>query len=301
VVPDPRYTVRTPKVGPGPPRVQAGPLEWDPDPSVWGPGRPQWGPKVRGHNVHGPWAGPRQGSGADTCPGLVWCGPVRIRLCSPPRQRPDTATWLTARDVSQRAEPDVRPPGYATPAFIADKAHRLPTPLIGDVPPRHLMSSVHSIGGVPVHSTGRRCAASTFNETCPFHWQAATCQSHRKQACSFHWQTTRPYCRVRYAHHYSYVTKEAAAARQRCACCGQHGPGDCPDDTCISCSRYSICYVPGPTCRGSTTLYVPPLSYKREGTQCYKASSQTHTDSSQLRPSRSSLSSRAPAIQHTVE
>jgi hypothetical protein len=67
----PGYTVRTPKVGPGPPRVQAGPLEWDPDPSVWGLGRPQWGPKVPGQNVHGPWAGPRRGSSADTCPGLV--------------------------------------------------------------------------------------------------------------------------------------------------------------------------------------------------------------------------------------
>jgi hypothetical protein len=26
------YTVRNPKVGPGPPRVQPGPLEWDPKP-----------------------------------------------------------------------------------------------------------------------------------------------------------------------------------------------------------------------------------------------------------------------------
>jgi hypothetical protein len=50
----PGYTVRTPKVGPGPPRGQARPLEWDPDPSVWGPGRPQWGPKVPGRNIHEP-------------------------------------------------------------------------------------------------------------------------------------------------------------------------------------------------------------------------------------------------------
>jgi hypothetical protein len=97
------------------------------------------------------------------------------------------------RDVSQRAEPDVRPPGYAAPAFIADKARRLSTPLTGDVPPRHLTSHVHSTGGVPVHSTGRRCAASAFNETYPFYWQAATCQSHRRHDCPFHWQTARPY------------------------------------------------------------------------------------------------------------
>jgi hypothetical protein len=33
---------------------------------------------------------------------------------------------------------------------------------------------------------------------------------------------------------------------------------------------YSFHYVPGPTCRGSASLYVPPLNYKREGTQRYK-------------------------------
>jgi hypothetical protein len=33
----------------------------------------------------------------------------------------------------------------------------------------------------------------------------------------------------------------------------------------------SFHFAPGPTCRGSTSLYVPPLSYKREGTQRYKA------------------------------
>jgi hypothetical protein len=36
---------------------------------------------------------------------------------------------------------------------------------------------------------------------------------------------------------------------------------------------YSFHYVLGPTCRGSTSLYVPPLNYKREGTQRYKTSS----------------------------
>jgi hypothetical protein len=86
-------------------------------------------------------------------------GPYRVRFCSPLRRRPDAATWPTNRDVSQRAEPDVRPLGRVASAFIADKAHRLSIPLAGDVPPRHLMSHVHS--------TGRRCAASAFNEPCP--------------------------------------------------------------------------------------------------------------------------------------
>jgi hypothetical protein len=42
---------------------------------------------------------------------------------------------------------------------------------------------------------------------------------------------------------------------------------------------YSFHYTPGPTCRGSASLYVPPLSYKREGTQCYKADQLRHSGS----------------------
>jgi hypothetical protein len=95
--------------------------------------------------------------------------PSLVRTCPlapllPPGRRPDAATWPTMRDVSWWAEPDVRPPGYATPAFIVDKACRLSVLLTGDVPPRHLMSPVHSTGRdvpprhlmCPVHSAGRR-------------------------------------------------------------------------------------------------------------------------------------------------
>jgi hypothetical protein len=64
-------------------------------------------------------------------------GPYRIRLCSPLRRRPVAATWLTARDVSQRAEPNVRPLGRVAYAFNTDKACRLSIPLAGDVPPQH--------------------------------------------------------------------------------------------------------------------------------------------------------------------
>jgi hypothetical protein len=94
-------------------------------------------------------------------------GPYRIRFCSPPRWRPDAATWPTTHDVSQRAEPDVRPLGYAASAFIEDKARCLSIPLAGGVPPLHLLRPVHSAGrqrpihstgSVPIHSTGRRHA-----------------------------------------------------------------------------------------------------------------------------------------------
>jgi hypothetical protein len=63
--------------------------------------------------------------------------PVRLR--SPLRRRPDAATWLVALDVSQRAEPDVRPLGRAISAFIAERTPCLPTLLTGDVPPQHLL------------------------------------------------------------------------------------------------------------------------------------------------------------------
>ena len=53
--------------------------------------------------------------------------------------------------------------------------------------------------------------------------------------------------------------------------------------TSISCSKYYIRYVPGPACQGSAPLYVPPLNYKRGGTQRYNSDtlgrSQVHTSS----------------------
>jgi hypothetical protein len=87
--------------------------------------------------------------------------------------------WPTARDVSQRAELDVRPLGRA---FIAEVARRLSswqvmcrlsikyalsTRLTSDVSPQHLMCPVHSTdgrrlghpaGGMPVRSGGRQYA-----------------------------------------------------------------------------------------------------------------------------------------------
>jgi hypothetical protein len=69
-----------------------------------------------------------------------------MRLRSPLRRRPDAATWLVARDISQWAEPDVRPLCHAVSAFTAERTCRLSTLLTGDVPPQHLMRHVHSAG-----------------------------------------------------------------------------------------------------------------------------------------------------------
>jgi hypothetical protein len=90
-------------------------------------------------------------------------GPYRGRSHSPLKRRPDAATWTVARDVSQRAEPDVRPLGHAASTFIAERTRRL----TGDVPPQHLMCPVHSTGrrrpchpagGVPVQSIDKQYA-----------------------------------------------------------------------------------------------------------------------------------------------
>jgi hypothetical protein len=56
--------------------------------------------------------------------------------------------------------------------------------------------------------------------------------------------------------------------------------------------RYSFHYVSGPTCRGSASLYVPPLNYKREGTQRYKGQALKHTDTDSI---------HSQYILHTVE
>jgi hypothetical protein len=97
-----------------------------------------------------------------------------VRLRSPLRRRPAAAAWLVARDMSQRAEPDVRPHGLC---IYCGK----------DTPPAHLAD--------------RRCAPSAFNASCPLRWQAAPGPSCRRRTCPVHYQTVRP-CRTAHcAHH----------------------------------------------------------------------------------------------------
>jgi hypothetical protein len=132
-------TNRTPWMGPRPLCVGSGPLTA----GSWDSGTKSTRTLIK----------TRRGSGADTCPDMS------CTLLLPAQAETRCATWPTARDVSLRAEPDVRPLGRAASALIANKPRRLSTPLAGDVPPQHLM--------ILVHSTGRRCADSTFNVPCP--------------------------------------------------------------------------------------------------------------------------------------
>jgi hypothetical protein len=114
-------------------------------------------------------------------PVLTRVRPYPVRLRSPLRWRPAAAAWLVARDISQRAEPDVRPL----------KPHGLCIYCGEDAP--------------PAHPADRRCAPSTFNASCLLHWQAAPGPSCRWRTCPVHCQTVRPCHAAHCGHHPLYV------------------------------------------------------------------------------------------------
>jgi hypothetical protein len=172
-------------------------------------------------------------------PVLTRVRPYPVRLRSSLRRRPVVATWLVARDISQRAEPDVRPLGRAVSTFIVEGTRRLLTPLIGDVPPQHLMRPVHSAGrrrqghpadGAPVQSVVKQCARATRRTVSIIPYT-------RSFPC------TPMLCRSRM----SGFKKMAPAAN-------------------ISSSKYYIHYVPRPHV-GAQFPCTYPLSYKRRGMQ----------------------------------
>jgi hypothetical protein len=170
-------------------------------------------------------------------PVLTHVGPYHVRLRSPLGRRPAAAAWLVARDISQRAEPDVRPLGRAVSAFIAERTRRLSTLLTGDVSPQHLMRPVHSAGrwrqghptdGAPVQSVVKQCARAVRRTVSIIPYtRSFPCMPILRRS----WMSGR---------------KKMAPA------------------TNIGSSKYYICYVPGSTCRGSVPLYVPPLVIKGE-------------------------------------
>jgi hypothetical protein len=150
----PAYMARTSGYGPEPRRSPG----WDPDPSECGPDHPRQGPRIE----H-----PRLGQGCTGVRRKHLSGLRPAHSHSPLGRGPDDATWPIARDVSHRAEPDVRPMGHAISTFIAEKTCHLSALLTGDVPSWHLMCPVHSTGkqrpdhptgGVPVHSNSEQYA-----------------------------------------------------------------------------------------------------------------------------------------------
>jgi hypothetical protein len=130
----------------------------------------------------------------------------------------------------------------------------------------------------PVHSTGRRCAAFAFIESCPFHWQAATCPFRRRQAACLSIPLAggmpilpRALCSSLLARYQGSSHRISILSGMRTSWRPEIAQALLALVTPI---MYSFRYALGPTCRGSTSLYVPPLSYKREDTQRYKTDPQ---------------------------
>jgi hypothetical protein len=155
-----------------------------------------------------------------------------VRLRSSLRRRPNAATWLVARDVSQRAGSDVRPLGRVVSAFITEKTRRLSTLLTGDVPPQYLLWPVHSAGRQrPGHPAGDMPVQSIAKQ----YARAARCTV-----------TIITYALPGKLPLHANTTQIAYVMIQE----------DCSSNT-----KY---YIPGPTCRGSAPLFAPPWAIKGE-------------------------------------
>jgi hypothetical protein len=203
-----------------------------------------------------------------------------VRLRSPLRRRPDAATWLVARDISQRAELDVRPLGRTVSVFIVERTRRLSTLLTGDVPPQHLMCPVHSAGrrrqghpadGAPVQSIVKQCARAA-----------------RRTVLIIPYTRSFP-CTPRLRRSQTSGHKKIAPTAN------------------ISSSKYYICYVPGPTCRGSVPLYMPPLAIKGEACNVTRGGSflpsldlDSQHSSFHSNPTHSGVGYYAPVAQTTL-
>jgi hypothetical protein len=175
----------------------------------------------------------------------------------------------------------------------------------------------------PVHSTGRRCAASALNKPCPLRWQVM-CH------LSIKWALSTPLTgsdqAILQATCLSIPVAGSTTVLQHTLCSSSlvrcqgnfrctpmlrkpwiSGRKEIALATSNSCSKYYIRYVPGPACRGSAPLYVLPLSYKRGGTRRYET--QTHLDPAQahkfiqalkLNTSHSGVGYYAPAARTTL-
>jgi hypothetical protein len=142
------------------------------------------------------------------------------------------------------------------------------TTLTGNVPSQHLMCPVQSAGrrrqghpadGAPVQSVDKQCARAVRSTMLII-----------PSTRSFHYTS-----RIRIS--WKSGHKKIAPAANICS------------------SKCYIRYVPGPTCRGSVPLCMPPFSYKRGGMRRYKRDPILGS----LRHSRVLTSSQA--IHHTVE
>jgi hypothetical protein len=219
----PVRTTRTPDYGPGLPRRHVGSLGW-------APGHPS---KVRTTTRSRDKGNPGMSRG----PVLNVSRPCPACLRSPLRWRPAAAAWLVARDISQRAEPDVRSLKPHGLCIYSGEDAPPATMLTDDVPSQHLMRPVHSAGrrrqghpvdGAPVQSVVKQCARAMRRTV-------LTIPYTRSFPC------TPKIHRSRISGH-----EKIAPAANICS------------------SKCYIRYVPGLTCGGSVPLCMPPSAIKGE-------------------------------------
>jgi hypothetical protein len=201
-------------------------------------GRPQVPPsKVRAL------ARSRDGEDPDLSKDLVLTR-VQALPCAPRSgQRPAAAAWLVARDISQRAGPDVRPITPRSLCIYCGEDAPPATTLTSDVPSQHLMCPVqsaarqrqgHPADGAPGQSVDKQCARAERRTV-------LIVPSTRSFPC-----TPRIH-RSRMSGH-----KKIAPAANICN------------------TKCYILYVPGPTCRGPVPLCMPPSAIKGEACEVTK-------------------------------
>jgi hypothetical protein len=148
-----------------------------------------------------------------------------------------------ARDISRRVEHDVRPLKPRGLCIYCGEDAPPATILTDDVPSQHLMRHVHSAGrwrqghpadGVPIQSVVKQCARAVWRTV-------LTIPYTRSFPCT------------------SRIRRSRMLGHEKIA----------PAANICSYKRY-VRYVPGPICRGSVPLCMPPFSYKRGGIRHYK-------------------------------
>jgi hypothetical protein len=175
-----------------------------------------------------------------------------------------------ARDISQRAEPDIWPLKPRSLCIYCGEDAPPATTLTDDVPSQHLMRPVHSADrrrqghpadGAHVQSVVKQCARAT-----------------RRTVLIIPYTGSFP-CTPR-------IRRSRMSRREKIAPVAN-----------ICSSKSYVCYVPGPICRGSVPLCIPPSTIKGEA--CNVTRGQAHLDPSDSR--RSQVHTSSQAIHHTVE